>query len=180
MSYDPEMFSHYYWYDTAKRLKFSAAVLYAKLSELFDPENEIIDIQEFRSNQLAIFQSHMMLLGFALENLVKAVSIKKYTEQGNMILSFEDLQKKVWKVNNAHDIAAIAKSCNFNLTADESNLLDRHTEFVMWAGRYHIPKIRSAYDDAFENGKLRRRLGDHITADGIFGKAKTLLEANGG
>jgi hypothetical protein len=180
MSFDSELYSHYYWHDTAKKLKYSSEVLSEKLSDIMSRENERSDIQEFHMNQLALFQSHMMLIGFALENLIKAVSIKQYTSQGNSITSFEELQKKVWKAKNSHDISEIAQNCNFLLTDDESDLLDRHTEFVIWAGRYHIPKSKSVYDDAFENSKLRRKIGDHLIIDRIFEKAKPLLQENVG
>jgi hypothetical protein len=66
MTYDSEMFSHYYWYDTAQRLKYSSDVLYEKLSVLDDRQMKMEDMQEVHKNRLAIFQSHMMLLGFAV------------------------------------------------------------------------------------------------------------------
>jgi hypothetical protein len=180
MSYDSELFSHYYWHDTAKKIKYASEVLYERLDDMMSREHEIEDIDEFHFNQLALLESHMMLMGFALENLIKALSIKKYTSQGSSITAFEDLPKKVWKVKNAHDISGIAKNCHFPLTEDEADLLDRHTEFVIWAGRYHIPKSKSGYDDAFGNGKLHRKIGDHLIIDSIFDKAKTLLEENVG
>jgi hypothetical protein len=154
MSYNPEVFSPYYWHDNAKRHRYSAEVLYGKLCELYEYKN-FEKLQELNEKQSAIFQSYMMLIGFALENLIKAVAIKKYLSEGNQIFSFEDLQKKVWRVKNAHNISEIAKNCDFRTNEAELDLLNRYSEFVMWAGRYHIPKHKSNYDKAFEDSKLR-------------------------
>jgi hypothetical protein len=79
--FDSEMFSHYYWFDTAERLKISAEVLFDKLSDLYDRKKRPENLFQWRKQQLAVFQSYMMLLGFSLENLIKAVSIKSYTSQ---------------------------------------------------------------------------------------------------
>ena len=178
MSYDPEVFSHYYWHDNAKRHRYSAEVLYEKLSELYEYE-DFENLQELNEKRSAIFQSYMMLIGFALENLIKAVAIKNYLSKGNQIFSFEDLQKKVWRVKNAHNIGEIAKNCDFPSTEKELDLLNRYSEFVMWAGRYHIPKHKPDYDKAFGDSRLRRKIGDHLIIESIFSKSNTLLEDNG-
>ncbi len=70
--FDSEMFSHYYWFDTAEKLKISADVLFDKLSELYDRTKRPEDLFEWRKQQLAVFQSYMMLLGFSLENLISS------------------------------------------------------------------------------------------------------------
>jgi hypothetical protein len=174
--FDSEIFSHYYWFETVERLKISAGVLYNKLLERYDHPKRPENPSEWRKRQLAVFQSYMMLLGFSLENLIKAVSIKSYTSQSGSVSDFKDLQNNVWQVKNAHDLLAIADKCRFNLTDDEKNLLERHTEFLVWAGRYHIPKDKLRYDEALSNQKLQLRPNDHILIDKIFAKAKQFLD----
>jgi|SRR5690606_16118053 len=174
-SFNSEIFSHYYWLDTAERLKFSANVLFDKLSELYDQKNEQENGFVRRKQQLAVFQSYMMLLGFSLENLIKAVSIKSYLTQNSSIIDFKNLNNDVWQVRNGHDLLTIAENCNFILTTDEKDLIERHTEFLVWAGRYHIPKEKSKYDEAFGEQKLRRKKGDHILVESVFLKAKQFL-----
>jgi hypothetical protein len=170
------MFSHYYWFDTAERLKISSDVLFDKLCELYDRTKRPEDLFEWRKQQLAVFQSYMMLLGFSLENLIKAVSIKSYTSQNKSISDFRNLQNNVWQVKNGHDLLTIADNCSFILTTDEKDLIERHTEFLVWAGRYHIPKDKIKYDEAFGEQKLRRKKGDHILIESLFSKAKQFLD----
>jgi len=174
--FDSEMFSHYYWFDNAERLKISADVLFDKLSDLYDRQKRPENLFEWRKQQLAVFQSYMMLLGFSLENLIKAVSIKSYTSQNNSISDFKNLQNNVWQAKNAHDLLTIAENCNFILTNEERDLIERHTEFLVWAGRYHIPKDKMKYDQAFSQQKLRRKKGDHVLIESIFSKAKQYLD----
>ena len=126
---------------------------------------------------MAVFQSYMMLLGFSLENLIKAVSIKSYTSQNKSVIDFRNLQNDVWQVNNAHDLLVIAEKCNFILTGNEKDLVARHAEFLIWAGRYHIPKDKLKYDEAFGQQKLRRKKGDHILIESIFLKGKQYLNS---
>lgn len=175
-NFDSEMFSYYYWFDTAERLKISADILFDKLSDLYSRINRSENIFEWRKQQLAVFQSYMMLLGFSLENLIKAVSIKFYTSQNKLVSDFKNLQNDVWQVKSAHDLLTIADNCNFNLTDNEKNLIKRHTEFLIWAGRYHIPKTKLKYDEAFDQQKLRRKQGDHILIESVFKKAKQFLD----
>ena len=174
--FNSEMFPHYYWFDTAERLKISAEVLFDKLSDLYDRKKRPENLFEWRKQQLAIFQSYMMLLGFSLENLIKAISIKSYTSQDKIIIDFKNLQNNVWQVKNAHDLLTIAEKCDFILSDDEKNLIERHTEFLVWAGRYHIPKDKLKYDEAFGQQKLRRKKGDHLLIESIFSKGKRYLD----
>ena len=99
MRYDPELFSHYYWHNSAKRLRYSADALNEKLAELIDHDINTDGIIDSKIKQLAIFESYMMLTGFALENLIKGVSIKTYSASGKQISDFEQLLKKVWKAS---------------------------------------------------------------------------------
>ena len=174
--FDSEMFSHYYWFDTAERLKISAEVLFDKLSDLYNRQKRPENLFEWRKQQLAVFQSYMMLLGFSLENLIKAVSIKSYTSQNKTIIDFKNLQSNVWQVKNAHDLLTIAENCGFILSDDEKDLIKRHMEFLVWAGRYHIPKDKLKYDEAFGQQKLRRKKGDHHLIESIFFKGRQYLD----
>ena len=70
--FDSEMFSHYYWFETAERFKISSEVLFDKLSELYDRTKRPEDLFEWRKQQLAVFQSFMMLPGFLS---IKAVCV---------------------------------------------------------------------------------------------------------
>lgn len=70
-----------------------------------------------------------MLAGFAVEVLLKALLIQTRVpldENGRFEL-------------RSHHLAQLAVDTGFNLTDDESRLLEKLEEFLTWAGRYPIP-----------------------------------------
>lgn len=177
-TYDSEIFAHYYWFENASRLQYSSEVLLNKLAELYKQKRsrKVDSLSKLQTEQLSIFQSHMMLTGYALENLIKAVSVKSYTSQNKTISNFENLKKQVWQVTDTHNLIVIADKSNFKLTDEEKDLIKRHTEFIVWAGKYHIPKKKSKYDEVFCGSMLRRKKGDSKIIEDLFSRIKEYLD----
>ncbi len=73
----------------------------------------------------------LMLGGLTIENLLKGLIAK----QGQVPESQGRPKFSEHKLNN------LARDANVGLSADESILLQRLTEFVLWAGRYPAPQI---------------------------------------
>jgi hypothetical protein len=78
----------------------------------------------------SITASVLMLGGFAVENLLKGMAAKR---------------KKIPIVKGKpkfvhHGLIALARDAEVDLSADEEVLLQRLTEFIMWAGRYPAPQ----------------------------------------
>jgi len=71
-----------------------------------------------------------MLVGFAIENLIKGVIAK---EEG--ILKDRQVIKE-----SHHDLLKLFKKIRFSLSPDEEKVVLVVKEYVMWAGRYPIPK----------------------------------------
>ncbi len=72
----------------------------------------------------------LMLGGFAIENLIKAiiVSIKgPWDENGKFRLG-------------SHDLLDLSKDAGLDLTDDDFLLFERLEQFTVWAGRYPAPK----------------------------------------
>ncbi|USX21716.1 hypothetical protein NHH82_06020 [Oxalobacteraceae bacterium OTU3REALA1] len=78
----------------------------------------------------SITASVLMLGGFVVENLLKGLAAKK---------------KKIPIVKGRpkfvhHGLVALALDAEVDLSAEEEVLLQRLTEFIMWAGRYPAPQ----------------------------------------
>lgn len=77
----------------------------------------------------SISSSAMMLGGFAIENMLKAIYVSRYSafdSSGNLTIV-------------KHDLLTLADALEISLTKDERMLLERLTQFITWAGRYPVP-----------------------------------------
>lgn len=74
----------------------------------------------------------MMLGALSIENLLKAICIKKlsppFTDRGKFSL-------------NTHDLHKLANLADIEFTKEENVLLERLTHFISWSGRYPIPLL---------------------------------------
>src|SRR5205085_1848679 len=75
-----------------------------------------------------------MLAGFAVEVLMKA----RLVHRGNALDS-----KGVFRLRT-HDLLQLAADTSFKVSDDEARLLERLTEYAVWAGRYPIPLTSEA------------------------------------
>ena len=71
-----------------------------------------------------------MLVGFAIENLIKGVIAK---EDG-----FLDEKKKIKESH--HNLIGLFRKIEFARSPDEEQVVSVVMEYVLWAGRYPIPK----------------------------------------
>ena len=71
-----------------------------------------------------------MLCGMSLELLFKAIVVAKDGEPDK----------------NSHDLPALAKSAGVPVTDKQAGLLKLLSQYVIWAGRYPVPKSKDKYD----------------------------------
>lgn len=173
MEFKNFVIDHEQWLQNARRLKTSADILFEKL-ERRPSREEIVKMgtATHQEDRFAYFQSYMLLTGYALENIVKGYSIYKYGKENKWQaseISFKYLKNEVWKVKNGHKISLIAqKSLNQKLSDKEKNLLERFENFVIWSGRYTIPKSKNKFEEVTK-GKIKlginsqeKRIIDHF------------------
>lgn len=97
----------------------------------------------------------LMLRGFAVECLLKAIWLKKghlLTQAGRLI----PIQA------GAHDLVQIAQRVGVRLSAREKDVLRRLSHFAAYAGRYPVPTRAAAM-------KLTRALGGGRSAPTVWG-----------
>lgn len=128
------------WLLAAKKLIASARLMMPEIArkwELVSPfrENTEIDKSEFEvlANQLQ--SVCLMIIAFALENVMKASLVVRRRESFHAhILQTGTLPNEV----RIHDLLRLAKLCGLQLGDEDSRGLKRLTEHAVWIGRYHF------------------------------------------
>lgn len=135
------------WLWAAKRLKMSADLVLKHLLQITNVPyiGSSKSILELMQKRLAFIESFMMLTGFAFENLLKGIDIAK---NPNLVDS-KKLDTALWNVRGGHGISSFAKKV-VSLNPSEIKLLERLEEYIIWAGRYPIPKLANTYSRATE------------------------------
>jgi hypothetical protein len=77
----------------------------------------------------------LMLAGMALENLVKALFVQKQNSTVTAQLAKGKLPRSF-----THSIKALAARAEIPLSVDEASLLEKLEIYVVWLGRYPVPK----------------------------------------
>ena len=104
-------------------------------SSLWTAANILLEKEKQRKHVSGILEPHLlsvsiMLVGFAIENLIKGVIAKE-----------EGILKKRQEIKEPHhDLLKLFKKIKFPLSLDEEKVVLVVKEYVMWAGRYPIPK----------------------------------------
>lgn len=119
------------WVLEARRLKLAADLLFntyhsdlEKLAEGASP----LDLEN-----LELAGPATLLYGFALENALKAIAIQQDGE------AIQNGRLRKWP-GSGHDLIQIAKLSNQQLSEDETDILNRLSQFSIWAGRYPLPR----------------------------------------
>ena len=156
------------WLEQAKKLKLSADVIRAELSEVLrlSPHVDIVRIK-----QLGYIESFMMLTGLAFENLIKGIDIA----QNPTRVTNRKLDTRGWS-RGGHALSDYAQKAK--LPPEQVDLLRRLEEYVVWVGRYAIPLNADAYINSTKPVNLKTlRWTDFDTIDTLFDHLSAVLMA---
>ena len=80
---------------------------------------------------ISLITEYCLLMGYALENLLKGVLMAKHPEYF----------KPDSKIKNicSHKLVSLYKRCSLHVTADEEELLKKLTDHIEWVGKYPVP-----------------------------------------
>lgn len=115
------------WLLEAMQLKAAAE----RIDWLFKPVNE-------NEQTLSLMPTYRFLIGLSFENLIKGIlhaQGHKVTENG-----------KFAKLFSKHDLVYLVKKLDpskIYITNEENNILNELTPYVIWAGRYPLPKYQN-------------------------------------
>jgi len=151
-------------YNTQKKLKRNEAEkkLLGKISGVYGQDQELIDE---KNKLLSTIKTYYLLSGYALENLIKGLSI-----ENNRSLSYDDILS-LWKkhASHGHAISKIAND-NFNdLSSIENDILTKLEDYILWKGKYPLPIKESEYKP------LNFDSYDKQIIDHLFEKIESLL-----
>jgi len=161
------------WLEYAYGMKMAAEpVLQGFLEILNEPQTR----SGIRLKKLAYLEAYMLLIGFAFENLLKAIAVKRglITVGGKGLKFDSSLTGK--RARAGHGLTEIACTLQLQLTPEEQKHLKRIEEFSYWAGRYPIPKELSTYVDSHSGGNLSLVIPtDSKMTDRLFDKLSRLI-----
>jgi hypothetical protein len=125
------------WYRHAERLKRSAELLWAPLDHSMNLSGP------FSADELALWDhvyAFLLVAGAALEAIFKAAAIMAVAKHEGLagIITAEPRRLQRWLLS--HSTVAIGERANIELSDLERSQLDRFKKYVVWAGRYPVPK----------------------------------------
>ena len=154
------------WLSIARSLKYSAEVLRDRLIESMK-----IPAMFRQTETEGLLMSSMLLLGLAIENLVKGVYVAKNPE----VVDERKIDSSGWKTDGGHGIADFVKAF-ISVDQEEEELLVRLQEYIIWAGRYPIPnKSTRFYNSRYPVNKRYLNTRDFRIVDGLFDKLTEVL-----
>ena len=156
------------WLEQARKLKYSADVIRVAFLAIKERSATIDDV---RVKQLAYLDAYMMLTGFAFENLIKGIDIAANPQR----VANRKLNTKGWQ-RGGHSLSEYASTVK--LSPEKTHLLRRLEEFIVWAGRYNIPRDADTYIESFLPENLKTLYStDFALVDELFGELTAALVA---
>lgn len=162
------------WWLSARRLMQAAEVLWwvydADLAKIREGE-----VEAHKLENLELGLAWMLLTGLALENLVKAVLLKRKPELAR------PGQMPKWP-GDGHNLARLFAEAEVPLSAPERDCLDRLTKFILWRGRYPAPRDVEELmpTEAVPGGGTPYMMpaNDHRLAAQLFARLTAILDIN--
>lgn len=133
-----------------------------------------------------LFTGHNLLLAYVLENLLKALIVKKSPEtlaarifakrgkdaKQNEEDFFEQEMKLPPPLAGRHDLVRLANEAGFELRGLEQQVLERFTRWVVWSARYPIPTTSREMHDR----KIDLHSGDQESVPALIARIRAAIE----
>jgi hypothetical protein len=128
-----------------------------------------------RLQQLACIRGYMLLTGFAFENVLKAIAVKRgLLRTANQKLIFDT---KLKREKGGHSLTALSRDLQLKLTLAERQYLRRLEEYIRWAGRYPVPLNSGEYADSYSGSRLSFTMADPRMGNALFDKLSVLVRS---
>ena len=114
------------WY--ARTMKEAADVLFSRSGA----NNSGRNVKGSKYSDLVIPAT--LLYGYAMENVIKALVIKRKPKKGPDYIDYKG--HRGW---SGHNLVCLLKSVGFELDGDEKCFLDTLSAYIIWAGKYPAP-----------------------------------------
>ena len=119
--------------------------------ESFRESHVAKDSRKLKSDE--ILSVYLMLIAFAVENLLKAELVRKSYSEFRQIF---EASGKLPPLLKTHDLFMLAREAALTIRLEEEDLLRRLTRSAIWAGRYPLPIEfnKLAGGEEFSDGKV--------------------------
>ncbi|MFN8255020.1 MAG: hypothetical protein U0W24_04985 [Bacteroidales bacterium] len=161
------------WVQQAERHFISSKVIYKELTKRIRKERDIHD--RLKEEFIGLMDSYFLLISLAFENLIKGLIISKKPDFN----STSELKPYKWESSGGHGIVEMI-NLNYKRTEESENiLLEKLQTFLIWAGKYRIPKSPEKYINS-KIPKIQHSIksDDHIIAERLFLRIKEQIEIN--
>lgn len=105
-----------YWHNKSSDLMSSARVLWKAMDD-------------DSSTKVTCYSTYIMLFGMSLEALFKAHCVAQNIDNP--------------RINKSHQLTEVASIAGIKLDKSENKILDILSEYIIWDGRYPVPKLSS-------------------------------------
>lgn len=157
------------WLEQALGMKIAANPVLESLMDICCNSQNQIDV---RLKKLAYVRAYMLLMGYAFENLIKAIAAKRGLLALNPNLSFDKIFRQE---KGGHGLSASAISLDLDISASEKAYLRRLEEYLHWAGRYPVSLKRGTYVDGHSERQLTFISSDPQLGDTLFQRWAALI-----
>jgi len=137
------------WKEKAFILKLAADLLFEKSVQAFKKWKELINSKQMNfiiedwndkydhrygiTRDMEFQEIYYLLMGYAFENLLKGTII-------SMMDKIEKSKEKLPDLLNSHNLNKLCQIANIYLDDPEALMLEDIEKYVLWEGRYPIPK----------------------------------------
>jgi hypothetical protein len=159
------------WLEQAQGMKIAAEPILQSFREILDVPQTLPGV---RLKKLAYIDAYMLLIGFAFENLLKAIAVSRgLLTLRNKQLRFDPMLSHD---RGGHSLTGLASSLHLQLTSQEHQYFERLEEFIYWAGRYPVSMKSGTYADSHSAGRLSVIIPtDPEMSDKLFDKLSKLI-----
>jgi len=153
-NYRTDLLSHSSWVRKAESLLDSASLLEPEVAAIWASlreRHEARGSSKLKSD--GILSVYLMLMAFAVENLLKAELVHKFHSKFRQMF---DSSGKLPPLLKTHDLFVLAQKAGLSMGIVEEDLLRRLTRSAIWAGRYPVPIEfgELASGEEFSDGKV--------------------------
>jgi hypothetical protein len=130
------------WAMTAQHLARAAEILWKRFDRAqafftkFSAQKQTKPRKLKSAGDMMLSAVAFMLMGFAIENLLKGLWVKRMAVEQ----PFVGNDPRIPKVMKHHDLNELAKEARFIVSPDREDLLDRLKVELIWGGRYSHPR----------------------------------------
>ena len=138
VNFDQTAADQWKWRSVALSLLFAADTLWKRVRRglvEFDEIPRLADLSDAADVDLRLRGPFFLLAGLAVENLLKALIVKRMQAENRPVTEGNVLKLE----RGRHNLLALSGRAQITLSSEEREVLARLSTFVRWAGRYPVP-----------------------------------------